>query len=677
MTESRACAAQGRLNTQATSCSTHARARGGGDPDEEPSGSSGNEGTGEYPQSHTNTGSSRSNQRGDSHVGYADLVVRTGPARNTLDQDYARRSTSARPQQPQQLEGLTLAPNHAQGQSAVLIVPSVSTHWQAEANYESTIIETLIDHIREFLADIPDNLPELKGLWVKLPEAYKGEDNFKNLDVWLQGLLWFLKVHHLTGTDKDRDQVLITGTCLKGKAERWFSHEVERPNRLMHHWTFESIVVELYCAFITTATAQKAMGHYEQISYLRKDGVFGFYRELRTWAARIAQYPDLYSFKRKLFNRLLDNYRCHLVIYDKISAEHSTLDEIVGRARDLEKVLASVEPGRGPDRQGMQSGTATARRMPQRTAGAQIRCPEPRQMLRDCEANLSQPTLKGDTSMLTCYRCGKVGHIASDTKCLQYKKPEQQQIYVAQVVDDRSDDGQSDHRKSRNAQDKAPESGGEKGPEEGPGEHQFQDDCLDGSQYDGEGSPYDDYDGYALPSDDEEHIYIRAMSDDEDASSASNPTQFNNVDWKSRHDILRGCYQQAPYLHGAACEFTPWDGITHPRACETCANYKKHLLVAEAINRLESSEDSSAWKVCDKYEQELIRLGWDLAHEGGHVLQDASAVEALACRNHQLTIQLGAVRNYNAYASREYKRLVDELECAHLDAELCDSEADC
>jgi hypothetical protein len=30
---------------------------------------------------------------------------------------------------------------------------------------------------------------------------------------------------------------------------------------------------------------------------------------------------------------------------------------------------------------------------------------------------------RGDTSKLTCYKCGKVGHIATDTKCPQYKKP--------------------------------------------------------------------------------------------------------------------------------------------------------------------------------------------------------------------------------------------------------------
>ena len=113
MAESRAHVAQGRPHTQATGPPTHGRARGGGDPDKEPSGSSGDEGTREYPQSRTDTGSSRSNQHRDSHVDYADSVVHTGPARNTLDQDYAHCLTSARPQQPPQSVGLTLAPNHA------------------------------------------------------------------------------------------------------------------------------------------------------------------------------------------------------------------------------------------------------------------------------------------------------------------------------------------------------------------------------------------------------------------------------------------------------------------------------------------------------------------------------------------------------------------------------------
>jgi hypothetical protein len=118
------------------------------------------------------------------------------------------------------------------------------------------MIENLRNHIRDSLMGIPDDLPELKGLRAKLPTTYGGDDDFDHLDNWLQGLLRYFKIHRITGMEKDRDRVLVTGTCLSGKAERWFCHEVERPTRIIRNWTFETVVIGLFRAFITTATAQ-------------------------------------------------------------------------------------------------------------------------------------------------------------------------------------------------------------------------------------------------------------------------------------------------------------------------------------------------------------------------------------------------------------------------------------
>ena len=39
------------------------------------------------------------------------------------------------------------------------------------------------------------------------------------------------------------------------------------------------------------------MQKYMWIKFLRDEGVMAFYRELLMWAGRLAQYPDLYSFK--------------------------------------------------------------------------------------------------------------------------------------------------------------------------------------------------------------------------------------------------------------------------------------------------------------------------------------------------------------------------------------------
>jgi len=114
---------------------------------------------------------------------------------------------------------------------------------------------------------VPDNLPELTGLRARMPDAYEGEDDFDRLERWLHGLLRFMKIHCLTGVDKDMDRILVTGTSLRGRAECWFGQEVEHPKRLVCDWMFESVVVGLYCVFITMATSQKAMQQYMNIQY--------------------------------------------------------------------------------------------------------------------------------------------------------------------------------------------------------------------------------------------------------------------------------------------------------------------------------------------------------------------------------------------------------------------------
>ena len=103
------------------------------------------------------------------------------------------------------------------GQTVALIVPAMPI--PGESDHEINMIDALRNHIRDSLMGIPNNLPEIKGLQAKLPEAYDSKDDFDCLDRWLQGLLRFFKIHHLTGADKDIDRVLVTGTCLKGKAE--------------------------------------------------------------------------------------------------------------------------------------------------------------------------------------------------------------------------------------------------------------------------------------------------------------------------------------------------------------------------------------------------------------------------------------------------------------------------
>ena len=334
-------------------------------------------------------------------------------------------------------------------------------------------------------------------------------------------------------------------------------------------------------------------------------------------------------------------------------------------------------------------------KLPQGRSGASYGMQKQHPALQPATGNCSRPAaqtpsaLKGDTSKLTCYKCSKVGHITSDTKCPQYKKPKQRQIFAAQILDDRSDSKQLDHMELPDEGEEAPEEEVEGNLDKKPG---VEDVCPEGSQYNNEESSYKEYDGYALPSDDEEPIYIQAMSTigEESASSAlesecsspapeeessrSTAMQFEDVDWKSCWEILWNCYQQALYMGSDPWEFTPWDGIMHICNCKMCVNYKEHILISELMH---SKKDSSAGKIQDQYEQGLIRLGWNLAHEGGHLSQtEVNTVEALEQWNHQQMLWLEASYMMNHDYKVRIKELLDELTCECLDLNLQGKESE-
>ena len=196
--------------------------------------------------------------------------------------------------------------------------------------------------------------------------------------------------------------------------------------------------------------------------------------------------------------------------------------------------------------------------------GAQTQCQSPQHATSDQnKATAAKPPIsKSDMSKLICYHCGKAGHIASNAKCLQYRKPEQQQLFAAQVIDDRLEGEQPD-------QTEALESQGDDDPsikeslknEANVPPEIIPDDCLNGSQYDNE-LPYKEFNSYEPPSNYDEPVYIRAMSTKGEVNVSSAPALFDNINWQTCRDALKWLYQQAPYLPNNSWEFTPHDDIT-------------------------------------------------------------------------------------------------------------------
>jgi hypothetical protein len=526
------------------------------------------------------------------------------------------------------------------------------SHSQPDSEHDARMAKSLRTYISDSMTGVPGDLPELKGLHAKLPEAYEGEDDFDHLKSWLQGLLHFFKLHCLVGRDRDGDRILVTGSCLKGQAERWFNHEVERPQRLVCSWTFESIILGLYRSFITTAMSQQAVLKYTCIRFSLENGVHAFYRELLMWARRLAHYPDPYSFKRRLLNGLPTKYQNHLTLYKGVSAKHSSIDDIILKARRYEKAMATMVQARNVDRDRQPRGPDHNTHWPEMQTECATQHSRPRLFRsqlgrsdtnaaptklrvvqvaspRDCRdttalpGRTTAPTGQTDTSKLTCFKCGKLSHIVSNLKCPQYKKPEQRQMFAAQVVDDLSDtealvhssdtfdDGQLLDSEGLGEEEIDPDAKLHVLPEE--------DDGPDGTQYDedvqAEDSYYKEYDGYAAPSDDDDLEYLRCMRAVESDSKSSPPLlgdtqevgskaevnypQLEDLAWELRQDAICERYQRLHWFPHDQWEFRPHVGVTHICNCMVCVEYKEHCIAAEALAQ---DLESEAWRNCDNYE---------------------------------------------------------------------------
>ena len=76
-------------------------------------------------------------------------------------------------------------------------------------------------------------------------------------------------------------------------------------------------------------SAQNAADQYDQMRYDLEKGALTFYNDLHHRVYRMVQPPDDYSFKRKYIRGLPHSLVKSILEAHRISAEHSTIEEIL------------------------------------------------------------------------------------------------------------------------------------------------------------------------------------------------------------------------------------------------------------------------------------------------------------------------------------------------------------
>ena len=112
---------------------------------------------------------------------------------------------------------------------------------------------------------------------------------------------------------------------------------VERPDRPIRDWSLESVLERLQKQFLNLLTHRQASKKFDTIEQGQKT-VQELIQELTKYAARMVQYLDNYSFRRRLIAALRPSLQKE-VLRSGITAEFSSMQDILENAKDIEDSL--------------------------------------------------------------------------------------------------------------------------------------------------------------------------------------------------------------------------------------------------------------------------------------------------------------------------------------------------
>ena len=167
--------------------------------------------------------------------------------------------------------------------------------------------------VRVTLAENKDADPDRSvltsaGIKLQPPEPYSGSADLEEFEVFVAGVLRWLRMSHLLGPSNNDDQLNLLGTCLQGGAQEWFYRNVEHPEQEVRRWTFESTIQGLQHRFLHTLMHHHASNKYKS-AMQGNQTVHELLNDLWKYAGHMIMHPDTYRFRKRFVSALRESLR--------------------------------------------------------------------------------------------------------------------------------------------------------------------------------------------------------------------------------------------------------------------------------------------------------------------------------------------------------------------------------
>jgi len=100
---------------------------------------------------------------------------------------------------------------------------------------------------------------------------------------------------------------------------------------------FLKVIRHLFRAFIDESALQLAVQSYYRVKYSEDKGVYSYIRELKKKANRLTSKPDEFTFRERFIDGLPDRVVDKMNDRYDITAESSTIDQMIAAIRRIEK----------------------------------------------------------------------------------------------------------------------------------------------------------------------------------------------------------------------------------------------------------------------------------------------------------------------------------------------------